>query len=165
MERKQETDKNRLNTAKNPNLSIRIRELRERNGLNIKELSDLSGVTQATISRIESGKVKELRWDSLKKLANSLAVSVDYLTGREPQIDLRYLALFDKKIHELLRVYADLSVNSQELVRDFAVFLQQRENKQRKATQNATDNPGCSVSGDNINVVASDTQTDEDVLE
>ena len=58
-----------------------LKALRQKRGLNQKSLSRLSGVSQATISRIEIGRVRQLRSRALKSLADALDVSVDFLMG------------------------------------------------------------------------------------
>ncbi len=58
-----------------------LKSLRQKRGLNQKSLSLLSGVSQATISRIEIGRVRQLRSRALKSLADALNVSVDFLMG------------------------------------------------------------------------------------
>lgn len=60
---------------------IRIRELREAQGLQQKELAIDLGVTQPTISGWESGvKVPSAR--NTQRIANYFNVSIDYLLGR-----------------------------------------------------------------------------------
>lgn len=58
-----------------------LKALRQKQSLNQKALSSLSGVSQATISRIETGRVRQLRSSALKNLADALGVSVDFLMG------------------------------------------------------------------------------------
>jgi PAS domain S-box-containing protein len=58
-----------------------LKALRQKQSLNQKALSALSGVSQATISRIETGRVRQLRSSALKNLADALGVSVDFLMG------------------------------------------------------------------------------------
>ena len=59
-------------------LGHNLKELRQKQSLNQKDLSDRSGVSQATISRIETGSVQP-RSPALKNLADSLGVSIDSL--------------------------------------------------------------------------------------
>lgn len=56
-----------------------LKALRQKQSLNQKALSALSGVSQATISRLETGKVLQLRSSALKRLADVLGVTVDFL--------------------------------------------------------------------------------------
>lgn len=62
-----------------------LKALRQKQSLNQKALSSLSGVSQATISRIETGRVRQLRSSALKSLADALGVSVDFLMG-DPEV-------------------------------------------------------------------------------
>ncbi|MCY3788465.1 MAG: helix-turn-helix domain-containing protein [Gemmatimonadetes bacterium] len=60
-------------------LGRNLKELRQRQSLNQKDLSDRSGVSQATISRIETGRVRQPGSSALKNLADALGVSTDSL--------------------------------------------------------------------------------------
>jgi transcriptional regulator with XRE-family HTH domain len=58
----------------------RIRQLRSARGWTQLELSLLSGVTQSTISRVESGRQPRIRGGTLQRLASTLEAPVDSLT-------------------------------------------------------------------------------------
>ena len=60
-------------------LGWNLKELRQKKSLNQKDLSDRSGVSQATISRIETGRVRQPGSSALKNLADALGVSADSL--------------------------------------------------------------------------------------
>ncbi len=60
-------------------LGRNLRRFRDMHGLNQRELSVRSDVSQATISRIEGGHVQQIRSESLRSLATALEVSVDEL--------------------------------------------------------------------------------------
>ena len=60
----------------------RIKQLREKKGMNQKQLAEKAKMTRATISRIETGQVKEVKSEALKKLAVALGVTVDFLVGQ-----------------------------------------------------------------------------------
>lgn len=55
-------------------IHIRIREARESRGWTQNQLAKRAGVTRATVSRIETGKVTSLDLDVFEKLANALQV-------------------------------------------------------------------------------------------
>ena len=57
-------------------MAYRIREIRKEQHLSQKELSKLSGVSRATISGLESGKIIVTTTETLRKLAAAL--------GKEP---------------------------------------------------------------------------------
>ncbi|NRT34001.1 transcriptional regulator with XRE-family HTH domain [Clostridium beijerinckii] len=59
----------------------KIQILREERNLKQKELAELAGITEATLSRYENGK-REPKGEIISKLANVLNVSTDYLLGR-----------------------------------------------------------------------------------
>ena len=60
-------------------LADRVRFLREIKNWMQKDLAEESRITQATISRIESGKIKELKWSTCRRLAIALGVSMEHL--------------------------------------------------------------------------------------
>ena len=55
-------------------ISLRIRELRQAKSWSQIELARCAGVTQATVSRIEGGKVASLDLEVFEKLAKALGV-------------------------------------------------------------------------------------------
>jgi transcriptional regulator with XRE-family HTH domain len=62
-------------------LGERLKLIRERRDLSQNELSRRSGVRQALISEIESGKKEDTTGHALRSMARVLGVSVDYLLG------------------------------------------------------------------------------------
>ncbi len=63
----------------------RLKYFRGQMGLSQLELSHRSGISQASIARIESDLQRNLKADTIKKLADSLGVSVSRLI-EEPSI-------------------------------------------------------------------------------
>jgi transcriptional regulator with XRE-family HTH domain len=57
---------------------LRIRQLRERKGVSLRELARRAGVGVATLSRIESGEANP-RMNTLLQLADALGVFVGHL--------------------------------------------------------------------------------------
>lgn len=57
----------------------RVRRLRIKSGLSQAQLSKKSRITQATISRLESGAINQLKSNALKRLAVALSTTTDYL--------------------------------------------------------------------------------------
>jgi len=106
---------------------IKIR--RKKLDMNQRQLAKASGITPATISRLESGQVRELKSEALKRLADALNVTVDYLVGRNIDLDPRVIAQLDPNIEYILRVYEKLPFQKREELRDFVRFLEgQKEN-------------------------------------
>lgn len=84
--------------------SKRLRELRKEKGLTMKELGEMFGVSEATISLYENG--KRTPNDALKKkLADFFKVSVDYLLGLS-----NYKNIFDKfdAIYDIEKLAAEV---------------------------------------------------------
>lgn len=61
---------------------MRIRELRKRKKLTQKDLGDIIGAAESTVSLYETGR-RTPDLDTLSRLADFFGVSVDYLLGRE----------------------------------------------------------------------------------
>ena len=63
-------------------VSDRIKECREAHGLSKAQLAKKAGFSRATITHIEQRRTDGLSAITLKKLADVLGVSTDYLLGR-----------------------------------------------------------------------------------
>jgi transcriptional regulator with XRE-family HTH domain len=55
-------------------LTFRVRELRERAGWSQEQLARRSGVRQATISGLETGRIRRVQLDILERLGTALGV-------------------------------------------------------------------------------------------
>ena len=60
-------------------IGARLKQARERKVLSQEDLSGLSGVTEATISRMENGKSGPTRPSTARKLAEALSVEASWL--------------------------------------------------------------------------------------
>lgn len=107
----------------------KVRELRENRGMNRKELAEEAKLTQATISRIENGLVKQLKSDALKRLADALRVTVDYLVGKTDRLTPSDVVDSDPQALAIFRGYEKLSDEGREDVANFVRFLQKKEKK------------------------------------
>ena len=68
--------------AKTTILGKRLKEVREKRQWSQSELEDRSGIPSVMISQFETGVRKNPSAATLVKLANALAISMDYLLGR-----------------------------------------------------------------------------------
>lgn len=59
----------------------RLRKLRLEQELTLEDISKKVGVTKATINKYESGIVKNIKRDTIEKLAEALCTSPEYLMG------------------------------------------------------------------------------------
>jgi len=65
----------------------RLKSARKTRDLRQKQLEEISGIPQNTISRIELGKNPEISTRTLAALARALGVSADYLLGLKDEPD------------------------------------------------------------------------------
>ena len=63
-------------------LGEKLKQLRAIRGWSQRELSRQAGVRQTLLSELESGKKEDTTGENLRKLAETLHVSVDYLVGK-----------------------------------------------------------------------------------
>jgi len=65
-------------------MKLRIREIRKKCGLTMKELGSRVGVSESTISQYETGK-RQPDYETLLKIADYFNVSVDYLLCQDTE--------------------------------------------------------------------------------
>lgn len=63
------------------NIGQRIKEVRESQGITLLQVANELGVTEATVQRYESGNIKNLKLDTITKIAIFLNVDPAYLMG------------------------------------------------------------------------------------
>jgi transcriptional regulator with XRE-family HTH domain len=113
-------------------LGEKVRQTREKLGMNQKQLAEASGITQATISRIESGQVKELKSEALKRLAKALGITVDYLVDKTDRLTPNDIVRSDLTAQYIFRGYEKLSATGREQLKNFVRFLEEQEEKKER---------------------------------
>ena len=113
-------------------LAEKVKQRREKLSMNQKQLADTSGITQATISRIESGQVKELKSEALKRLAAALRMTVDFLVDRTDSLTPKEVVESDPNADYIFRGYEKLSAKGREQVKNFVDFLEQQEAEEER---------------------------------
>ena len=103
----------------------KVKFLREKMQITQKELAEKSQIAHATISRIESGKIKELKSEAVKRLASALEVSVDYLLGCNKQ--LKRQRKENLQLNDLVHSYEKLSFKGREQLDSYIQFLIKQE--------------------------------------
>jgi len=115
-------------------LSEKVRVKREERRMTQAQLAQKSGLTQATISRIESGEVKQLKSAAIHNLAKALDVSVDFLVGDMPRMSFDDSLKSDSTAQAIFRGYEKLSEDEKKQVKDYIEFLvrQSRSKKDKE---------------------------------
>jgi len=94
---------------------LRLQTARNRRGLSQQELAARTGLPPSSISHFEGG-ARKPSFDNLRRLANALEVSTDYLLGRVEELQAisgvdmlnRHLKDVDPGVAEAMRRMADL---------------------------------------------------------
>lgn len=103
-------------------INERIKLSREGKHLSKTELAKLTGLTIAAMSQFESG-VREPSLDSLRKLADALGVSTDYLMGRNES------EVVDSELSVLFRGMQNMTTEDREDMVKFYEFLKAKKIK------------------------------------
>lgn len=104
----------------------RIKELRKRDGLTLKELAARLGVTESTAQRYESGYIRNMSYETVVTLANIFAESPGYIMGWEnaPQVMADDIADIER---EIIRAYRRAPDSRREAVRALLGVVESRE--------------------------------------
>lgn len=86
------------------NLGVRIKELRNKNGFTQEELAEKLGVKKVSIQKYENGSIVNLKFDTIKKLADIFEVNPSFLVGWDK---------FDKELNvtqikEEVKIYEEI---------------------------------------------------------
>lgn len=98
----------------------RLSETRKKRGLNQEGLAKIALLPSTAISHFESG-ARKPSFDNLRKLADALEVSIDYLMGRTDEMSgdlVKEAAIF--------RDYENLTDDDRDLARKFMANLAER---------------------------------------
>ncbi|QNN23365.1 helix-turn-helix transcriptional regulator [Planctomycetales bacterium ZRK34] len=95
----------------------RLREARDRRDLSQTDLANRTGLQPSAISHFETGK-RAPSFDNLKRLADALAVSVDYLLGRDMDSEAR-----SPVAEQIFRDLNRMSSSDQETLAEMAQVL------------------------------------------
>lgn len=116
---------------------MRLRELRKQRNWSMKQLGEMVGCSESTISLYETGK-REPGFETLLKFGELFNVSVDFLlgnspiTGQEekptpmsrPNLDDADIAFYER--------YSRLSEDEKEDMRDFLELMENRRKRREK---------------------------------
>lgn len=111
-------------TVSSANFPERLRAARDRRGVSQADLAAKSGFEPSAISHFESGR-RSPSFENLRRLADALNVSTDYLLGRDEHVGAAGPAA-----QKLYRNAEKLTERDLEQIADFAEMLA-RKNKPR----------------------------------
>ena len=104
---------------------IRLKEAREMREWNQGQLAERAGMPASSVAHFESGSRKP-SFDSLRRLANALDVTTDYLLGR---VDTPERA---EAGDPLFRDVGKLTGNDREIAKEFLEMLAKRKSTKKK---------------------------------
>ena len=113
-------------------LMLKLREIRKKCGLTMKELGAEIGVAESTISQYETGK-REPDYETLLKLAEYFGTSVDVLLRGEPSSPSPSRPLAEAELKFALFGDSE-NIDDEDLedVRKYAEFVKERKRAQQK---------------------------------
>lgn len=109
-----------MSTPNESQFQKRLQQTRKMRELNQDQLATKAGMPSTAVSHFESG-ARKPSFDNLRKLADALEVSIDYLMGRTEKISGKQAV-----DAEIFRDYENLTDDDRELARDFMSRLAQR---------------------------------------
>ena len=117
-------------------LSERRREL----GYTMKDVAKLVGVSEATISRWESGDIANMRRDRISKLADALKISPAVIMGWEETSSSSAaipVPAVDPNEEQLIAMYRELNSAGQKKLREYAEDLIDNDKYKKDSKKNA----------------------------
>lgn len=104
----------------------RLRRIREEKRLSQAELGERTGFQPSAISHFESGR-RSPSFDNLKKLADALAVTIDFLLGRE-SVPTTAGPVAEK----LFRNFEQMTAEDQDDLAKFAAMLAEKNRRRQE---------------------------------
>jgi transcriptional regulator with XRE-family HTH domain len=101
----------------------RLRETRDMRKLSQSDLAERSGLQPSAISHFETGR-RSPSFDNLRRLADALAVTIDYLLGRFEKPNTS-----GPRAEQMYRDWDNMSEADQEIVARFTAMLAEKEKK------------------------------------
>jgi transcriptional regulator with XRE-family HTH domain len=112
-------------------LGSKIVTQRQQLAMSQKDLAEATGLPQATISRIERDIIKQPRLEVLRKLAEALNVTVDYLSGRTKEMTSSDVVSSDPRASAIFRGYKDMTEDEKAQLMRFAQFIREKRGQKK----------------------------------
>ena len=108
-----------------------LREKRKKKALTMKKLADIVEVSEGTISRWESGDIKNIKRAKIEKLSDVLEISPYTIMGwkepKDPEV-----AKVDVFINELKDITSDANDSTKRAILDYAYFILEKQKKDKE---------------------------------
>ena len=115
-----------------------VRKIRHSRGLKQRELAEMTGLSQVTISRLETGRQKSIDPKALKKISSALGISVvQVMTGLETETHCR---ADSEGISHFLVDFFSLEPSKKETVMRFTAFIKKGKQESSGAIQEQQNN-------------------------
>jgi transcriptional regulator with XRE-family HTH domain len=108
----------------------RLRRAREARGMSQADLANKTGLQPAAVSHFETGQ-RSPSFENLKKLADALSLSVDYLLGRINEEQHGQGLAAAPRAQQLFRHAEKLSEDSFSQLEEMAEMLKKREERKK----------------------------------
>ena len=105
----------------------RIKEMRKRKGLTLLEVAEYLGVQEATVQRYESGNIKNLKHETICKLAELFGCDPQYLLGWSENNSETFEATITEEEKMLLELFRRVPDESQKMVLDMIRIALKRD--------------------------------------
>lgn len=103
------------------NIKNRIETIRLEKNLTQEELAQIAGVSKGTVSRWESGEIKTLRIDKIKRIANACGYNPLWIMG----FDVGKVPQSDETLRKIDIIYEKLSSMSDSQIDKVLKFIEE----------------------------------------
>lgn len=114
-------------------LSEHLRQIRERKGWTQNHLAEVSGVPQPSIWRLEKGLILNPKTSLLRKLAEALGVTMDYLLREEEKPSFDEVLRDDEVGQAIFRGYEELDEQGRDQLKSFTDWLNEQRKKKSES--------------------------------
>lgn len=110
-----------------------LRQIRERKGWTQNHLAEVSGVPQPSIWRLEKGLILNPKTSLLRKLAEALGVTMDYLLREEEKPSFDEVLRDDEIGQAIFRGYEELDDQGRDQLKSFTDWLSEQRKKKSES--------------------------------
>lgn len=124
-----------MDTDDQPTLGQYLRALREAKGLSLRQVEGQSGISNAFVSQMESGKVKQPSPVMLYKLAELYGVPYESLMELAGYPSPSALTIESRSASEVFRRFGEITQTEEAELLDYLSFLRSRARRGRRGAQ------------------------------